>query len=232
MLVSGKAREWYWRYHKQVENIQWNEFCAAIKYQYKDFKSHFDLREELRNRKMKTGESFDSFFDAISSILDRLDRPLPENELIEILTKNLRPDIRHELLYVPIYSIAHLRKLVQMRENLMNDEFVRRNVSNNTFPGNFPRRNIAEVDFSENSEFFNSSNNEHVDGIDQKTTVTKCWNCDELGHTWPDCLGKRTIFCYGCEAKNTYRPQCQKCCARKTSNPKNLPTQTQPQTFH
>ncbi|KAI8116720.1 hypothetical protein CVS40_11276 [Lucilia cuprina] len=84
ILLSGKARDWYWRYHKQVDNIQWEEFCAAIKYQYKDFKSNFDLREELRNRKMKSSESFDTFFEAISVIIDRLDRPIPESELIEI----------------------------------------------------------------------------------------------------------------------------------------------------
>lgn len=207
ILLTGKAREWYCRYHKQVENIQWSEFCAAIKYQYKDFKTNFDLREELRNRKMKTGETFDSFFDGMSAILDRLDKPIPENELIEILTKNLRPDIRHELLYVPIYSIAHLRKLVQMRENLMNDEHFRKNPQSKVFATNCPRRNVAELDFSENSDYESNIGNElSVNAVEQRPSSTKCWNCDQLGHHWQDCLGNRTIFCYGCGEKNTYRP--------------------------
>lgn len=41
-----------------------------------------------------------------------------------------------------------------------------------------------------------------------------CWNCDEMGHTFVDCLAGRNIFCYGCGAKNYVRPQCPKCSPR------------------
>lgn len=69
-LLTGKAREWYWRCHKQVPSINWEHFCEAMKNQYKDMKSSFDLREEIRNRKQKPGESYDTFFDALSMIAD------------------------------------------------------------------------------------------------------------------------------------------------------------------
>ncbi|KAI8122334.1 hypothetical protein CVS40_6748 [Lucilia cuprina] len=73
ILLSGKARDWFWRYHKQERGIiDWNDFCNAIRSQYKDFKSSFDLREEIRNRRQKPGESFDAFYDSISAIMDRL----------------------------------------------------------------------------------------------------------------------------------------------------------------
>lgn len=106
ILLTGKARDWYWRYHKQVRNIDWKEFCLALKYQFKEFKTSFDIQEEVPNRKMKPNETFETFFEAVSAMLDKLETPIPESELIEILTKNLRPEIRHELLYVPVYSIA------------------------------------------------------------------------------------------------------------------------------
>lgn len=41
-----------------------------------------------------------------------------------------------------------------------------------------------------------------------------CWNCDEMGHTFMDCAAQRSIFCYGCGAKNVVRPQCAKCSVR------------------
>lgn len=223
ILLSGKARDWFWRYHKQVDTIQWQEFCAAIKYQYQDFKSNFDLREELRNRKMKVGESFDTFFEAVSAIIDRLENPIPEREIIEILTKNLRPDIRHELLYVPIYSIAHLRKLVQMRENLMNDEYFRRNAPTKPFNHSYQRRNVAEVDLNEPTELLEASGKKlSVDAVVQTALNSKCWNCDSQGHHWQDCLSERSIFCYGCGAKSTYKPQCQKCNSKNSAVPKNF----------
>lgn len=34
----------------------------------------------------------------------------------------------------------------------------------------------------------------------------KCWNCDKLGHSYIDCMEQRKIFCYGCGAKDIYRP--------------------------
>lgn len=229
ILLSGKARDWYWRFHKQVDNIEWSEFCAAIKYQYKDFKTNFDLREDLRNRKMKAGETFDTFFEAISAIIDRLDSQIAESELIEILTKNLRPDIRHELLYVPIYSVAHLRKCVQMRENLMSDEYFRKNVASRTLNQSYPKRNVAELDLTENSDIFQPSDSveSNIDAI-QYTNNSKCWNCDCIGHNWQDCLSERTIFCYGCGTKNMYKPQCPKCSSKLPSNKKNYQRPTPP----
>ena len=62
------------------------------------------------------GETFDIFYEALSSIMDRLTSPISEQELIEIIMRNLKLEIRREL-YIPINSISHLKKLVQMREN-------------------------------------------------------------------------------------------------------------------
>lgn len=222
MLLTGKAKDWYWRYHKQVDRIEWNDFCAALKYQYKDFKSNFDVREEVRNRKMKAGETFEVFYESICSMLDRLDTPIPETELVEILTKNLRPEIRHELLYVPIYSIAHLRKLVQMRENMLADNYFRHHATTKSAPVNTMRRAVAELDFEENKTENPSIDYDHlVNEIRQGQNVTKCWNCEEIGHHWEDCIKERIVFCYGCGRKNIYKPQCSRCLNKNVSNSKN-----------
>lgn len=47
-----------------------------------------------------------------------------------------------------------------------------------------------------------------------RNTAILCWNCEERGHTFVDCLAPRNIFCYGCGLKNTVRPQCPKCAPR------------------
>ncbi|KAI8121616.1 hypothetical protein CVS40_7348 [Lucilia cuprina] len=221
ILLSGKARDWFWRYHKQVENIVWEDFCAAIRYQYKEFKSDFDIKEEIRARKQKPGESFEVFYESIVGHLDRLGTAMSEQELIEILSRNLRPDIRHELLYVPIYSLAHLRKLVQMRENLLGEENYRRSTAPR--PQTYlPRRNVAEIELV-NKDLDHSIDDFNVNGI-QKPKVPLCWNCNDPGHHWEDCVKERSIFCYGCGAKNTYKPNCEKCSKRsKNYYPPNLP---------
>lgn len=223
LLLTGKAQDWYWRYHKQVNQIEWESFCAALKYQYKEFRSNFDIKEEIRSRKMKPNENFETFYEAISSLLDRLDTPMPEQELIEILTRNLRPEIRHELLYVPIFSIAHLRKLVQMRESLLGDEYFRKSMSPKITPNQNVRRQIADLDFCDDNNIpsENIMTELSVDAIQQSSRPVKCWNCDGIGHFWEDCEDVRNIFCYGCGAKNTYKPQCPKCATKKLSRSKN-----------
>lgn len=226
MLLSGNAKRWFWRYHKQVQLIEWDDFCEAIRSQYQNCKTAFDLREEIRNRRQKPGETFEAFIDAVSTIIDKLPSPMSETELIEVLTRNLRPEIRQDLLYVSVHSISHLRKLVQKREHFLSDEHVRRNltVRGGNVPG--PRRLVAEIDGKE--EMTNESQNEKTDlsvnALVQPPRKPKCWNCDDSGHNWEDCLQERRVFCYGCGAIGVYKPNCDKCRARKLNSSKNLPT--------
>lgn len=231
VLLTGKAKEWYWRYRKSVTNVQWESFCSALKYQYKDFRTTFDMREELHNRKQKPTETFEVFYDAIYEIVDRLAVPIDEDELIEIVTRNLRPEIRHELLYVQINSIAQLKKLCQKREKLLSEDYFRRgNFHRNA--GNFsqpPQRRVAAIE--ENIEIEENLNTVDFDKVDSPEfevnainhtdRVIKCWNCDEEGHFWDMCIQDRRIFCYGCGTKNVYKPQCIKC-ANNTRNSKNF----------
>lgn len=183
----------------------------AIRDQYKYMKSSFDLIEEIRSRKQRHGESYDNFFDALSVIADRLPRQMAEEEFIEIIARNLRPEIRQDLLYVPIRSLSHLRRLVQMRENLWNDENVRKTLAQRAPNPGFPaRRHVSEIDQEPSPDQTQC----HVDAINTSNSNYKCWNCDNSGHNWQDCLEERTIFCYGCGAKNVYKPQCTRCITR------------------
>lgn len=224
ILLTGRAREWFWRYRKQVDFIDWKEFCQALKYQYGEVKSTFDIHEDIRNCKMKANENFETFYDSVCILLDKLSNPIPEKDLVEILLRNLRLEIRHELLYVHIFSIAHLRKLVQMRENLLENDYFRKNIPPKYFPAYQTRRQVAEVEGS--SELYNGEPKcdaeMSVDAIQKSLNTFKCWNCDQSGHQWEDCLETRNIFCYGCGMKNTYKPQCTRCADKKIILAKNL----------
>lgn len=223
ILLIGKAREWFWRYHKRVTTVQWDDFCDAIRSQYKEFKSPFDIKEEIRGRKQKVGETFDAFLDSITTMMDRLPEPVPEYELVEILCRNLRPDIRQELLFVQINSLSHLRRLVQKRENFLNDEYVRKSLTSR--PANvqhMPRRNISELEALDDEPNHDDEGKDRFVEAFHKVGNMTCWNCDGVGHHWHDCVETRTIFCYGCGLKDTYKPNCSKCGIRKSIVSKNF----------
>lgn len=218
VLLLGKAKTWFWRYHKQVPVIDWNSFCTALRFEFKDHRSTYDLREEIRNRKQLPNETFTSFYDTVMAMLDRLPVPMEETELVELLTRNLRPDIRHELLYVPIQSVAHLRKLVHMRENLLKEAAFKSHTASR--PSSFNhghRRDVATVESVQPEEERLDEEIREIAAVDRERETARklvCWNCDEEGHPWDMCVSGRKIFCYGCGAKNVYKPQCESCKAK------------------
>lgn len=170
--------------------------------QYRDSRTDVDWRELIRDRKQKTNETFDSFYEAIADISDRLSRPLEENVLIEILRRNLLPEIQHEILNVPIYSIAHLRDVCRKREFFLQD-VSRRHVSSK--PSNF-RRNIHELFVPPDESMLEEDEIAAISLI--------CWNCRKGGHLYQDCIEPRSIFCFGCGAPNVYKPNCVTCSSK------------------
>jgi len=41
ILMTGQARDWFWRYHSQVLHTDWSDFCIALRLQHKEFTSDF-----------------------------------------------------------------------------------------------------------------------------------------------------------------------------------------------
>lgn len=198
LLFREKALHWYWRFHKTSPRIDWETLCHELGNQFRDSRSDFDITEQLRNRKQRPSEKFDAFYDAILKITDRLQSPIYEPDLIEILKRNLRPEVRKELLYFHIGSISKLREFVKKYEVL--EEEINKTRLHKNF---IPRRNISEVEAE-------SSPEDNIVEVDEVLEIV-CWNCSERGHKYYDCLGERKVFCYGCGAPNTYKPNCLKC---------------------
>ncbi|KAI8116027.1 hypothetical protein CVS40_11836 [Lucilia cuprina] len=120
-LFESKASDWFWRYHKAARRIVWSDLCSALREQYKDSRTDVDFREMIRDRKQKPGEGFDLFYEAIIDISDRLRIPLPERVLVEILRRNLLPEIQHELLQIWKLTHFQLRDVCRKREFFMQD---------------------------------------------------------------------------------------------------------------
>lgn len=210
-LFEGKALQWYWRYHRQSNDIDWFRLCDALKRQFKDFYTDSMLNKEIRQRSQKPSESFDDFLDSVISLCDRLKSPLDEDELCEIIIGNLKSDLRHELIHLEITTIARLRKEVRIHENFMKD--IRSN--NPKYSKTFISEVISNTPGASDTEVCVLGN-------------VQCWNCGESGHTYFDCVKPRRVFCYGCGALNVYRPNCAKCCPGNVQRDVRLPNNGHP----
>lgn len=121
ILFEGRALKWFWRYHRSCGNMNWDDLCEELKRQYKDYDTDFDIKDDILRRKQKHNETFDDYYDAIMVICDRLRNPLPEYELCEIIQRNLRPEVRHELLHLDINRLDQLRRAVTRHEKFVKD---------------------------------------------------------------------------------------------------------------
>ncbi|XP_039233794.1 uncharacterized protein LOC120322428 [Drosophila yakuba] len=216
VLFTGKARSWYWRYHKQVDGIVWSNICASLRQHYKDYRSDFMSMELIRARKQKHGEPFSAFYEAVASLIDKASIKIEEEEFIEILKNNLLPETRQKLLYQPVHSVGHLRRLVQMSENLSHEISCRtEQVKTKSIPNR--RQVFALEDHSSEVEEISPTGAE-IAALRRSTEKLKCWNCEEIGHIWENCLADRRVFCYGCGRPDTYKPQCQNCLQKQSEN--------------
>ncbi|KAH8356932.1 hypothetical protein KR200_005220, partial [Drosophila serrata] len=97
--------------------------------------------------------------------------------LVEILRRNLRPEIRHEILNIQTDSISRLREICRRRECFL-EEVKRDQIYKKGSPFKSHVYELLDGDnkYSE-SEFF----------VDEKGTVEICWNCRKEGHRNQDC---------------------------------------------
>lgn len=209
LLFEGKANDWFWRYHRSVSIMEWSELCKALRKQYKDSRTDVDIRELIRDRKQKTNETFDSFYESIVDLTDRLNEKLSDRTLVEILRRNLLPNIQHEILNLSIHSVEDLRDICRRREFFLQD-IRRRQGLQNTRTAPIQRR-IAEIepDFNESEHELPEEANLEISAIS-----LICWNCKKTGHRYQDCLAERTVFCYGCGSPDTYKPSCRRCSSK------------------
>lgn len=202
VLFDGKASDWFWRYHKSVREIKWPDLCLSLRRQFKDTRNDMDYRELIRDGKQKPGESFDSFYDSILELIDHLEQPIFELSMIEILRRNILPEIQHEILNLQIFSVAHLRDICRKREFFLQD-IRKRNVGHR--PTVFPRK-LSEL-YDADPEIGSDSGV----NIEISELSLSYWNCRKTGHRYQECIAERNMFCYGCGVANVYKPNCSRC---------------------
>jgi len=79
-LLIGKDSSWYWRFQKRVQTFPWSEFCEALREQYRGSRTPTELRDRIRARKQKPGQFFDSIYEAVCKLIDKLSVNFGEDE--------------------------------------------------------------------------------------------------------------------------------------------------------
>jgi len=107
------------------------------------------------------------------------------NKLVRVLTINLRPEIRHEILNLDGRTVSELRKICKRREAFLAD--VRR--CSGYMKDSPLKRDISEVCQEIEDELRSTYGSEN----DIEAFSLVCWNYRAEGHRYQECLAERRV---------------------------------------
>lgn len=217
-LLTDRAAQWFWTFQRKGEYFSWNELKQAFLRRYASRRdTDYELRAKIESRKQRPGENFGDFCQDVEALAVRLTRRMPEDELVEVLRRNMHMRLRKALWQNAIDSVDDLimhcdeyerlceeeDKLYQQQHRRMMRvselEEVRRSTPIEQPPMSNPRQQSMER-FQQ--RFVAALQPNHINNI-------ICWNCKDIGHAFTQCsLPRRHIFCYSCGKDGVLRAQC------------------------
>lgn len=208
ILLKGKAETWFWAYLRQAPNTSLNEVKRAMRKQFDRAENECDKIVRIIERRQLPKESFDDFFTEVIAMNSRLSQPMSDMKMIDLIKNNVKDSVGSLLFMDDSIDLDSLRDAGRRAERYV----IRQNQQRSRrFVSEIEENNGAENNLENNHEVeafkFHKNLNHVKNNID--TSRFKCWNCDQVGHSFYDCPSKeRKLFCYRCGEKNVTTPQC------------------------
>lgn len=220
-LLSGIAEMWYWTNQRNAPGGNWATFKEALIRRYAPHRpTNFEIRSKVENRQQQPNESFNEYCQHVEFMAARMTRRIPEDELVEILRRNMSVSLRKALWQRPTATIDELLQITFDFERMCREEDTRARQRRPT--------PISEINFDDYNVIHerNSAINTapHVNEIKHssrnRNEFAICWNCDDIGHFHSNCpRPQMAFFCYGCGEKNVIAVHCTKCSGNARRGP-------------
>lgn len=208
-LLSGRAEKWYWLYESDNPNADWPTYRAALLTHFRGPASAaMDDRiiGEIVSRKQGPRETVDAFCTAVLELNNRLSARRSEASLIDTMRRNLLPRLSNAVLTTPFCTLEDFRNTCQMVETHLAQQarYESRNVHD--LHQDFATDDTADIEAYDQPQ----QQRARPPPIDQSRW--KCWNCDQQGHSFRDCLSPvQGVFCFKCGYKDVIKLNCPRC---------------------
>lgn len=212
IFLHGKAEKWYWEFIKQHNDPTYSLLEYSLKQEFGSSETDHDILLRIHMRKQQPKEAYDDFHSSIISMSARMQEPIAENRLIDILKRNTITNLRLMLFNTFPRSLHSLRDLARKAEKVLHESKI-------ALPHIKPSRQVNEVDYAPvDDEESECEPDPQVDALhftrrSARTDYSKikCWNCLKLGHSYIYCPdeGDRPKFCYLCGERGVVTPKCK-----------------------
>lgn len=216
-LLTDRAALWYWTNQRKTECSNWAELKAAFIRRYAPRKlTDNEIRATIENRKQRTDENFGDFCQDVEAMAVRLNRKMDENELVEVLRRNMLLQLRRATCFQVTETVDELIQCCDSFEKLYTDDEKQPTYTLRRAARVSEIEEVASYEHGQQWQY-NEEDNQHqtIEALnyrDNRNDLTVCWNCRDLGHVFTQCnQPQTTIFCWSCGLSGVMRPQCPKC---------------------
>lgn len=113
LLLEGQAQEWYWLYteeHPDDSLVDFQAFRQAIVEHFRKADCDEEIRQAMNERKQDYGEKFEEYYAAVRGMELTMRTRLPEQSLVNLMRRNLKPRMKNLIFGCRIESLEDLRR--------------------------------------------------------------------------------------------------------------------------
>ncbi|XP_075145831.1 uncharacterized protein LOC142220532 [Haematobia irritans] len=205
IFLTGKAETWYWLYMRQYPQTTYSQLKSALTSEFGNLENDNEIRIRISTRKQHLKETYDDFHSIIIQMNSRLRNPMDDASLIEIIKKNVLPELKVMLVIVNPKSLGELRDLARTFEKVVRENKTHSHRTRQVDELSVDNGDDLEDDFDPQVDAIRVARS-HVKGDYSRI---KCWNCLQMGHSYIYCPDEtRRVFCYKCGRKDVTTPKC------------------------
>lgn len=115
-LLTGTASSWYWTFIRNYPTATWPQARATLQRAFRRNASDEAIRRLIMDRLQLPSETFTQFQLAIEALELRLAERMTEQQLVDILRRNMLPHVQDKLLFHHINSLYDLQECVYQVE--------------------------------------------------------------------------------------------------------------------
>lgn len=124
LLLGGPAQEWYWLYMEENADSETNHFSKfrlAFLDQFRRADCDEEIRSAMNERKQGQNETFDEFYAVIKGMSFTMKNKIPEQSLVNIIRRNLKPRIKNLIFGCKIERFEQLKKECKRAEKHLSE---------------------------------------------------------------------------------------------------------------
>nr|XP_032290091.1 uncharacterized protein LOC116650490 [Drosophila virilis] len=211
LLLTGRAREWYWMHVRHSRVDSWMQLRHALLDRFRGYQTEHEVMQELLQREQQASEGVDDYIHHMRQLAARFQKPLRDRELVRIIKRGLKESLAKYIYAMDVLTVDELRQECLEVERHMG----RRSRTGYLQPSRCPqgtRPVVHEVEVPPHLTETPPGELEEAFVRSRNSSRIVCWNCRQFDHVFRDCLSKeRKIFCYRCGKPDTFCSQCENC---------------------